>query len=103
MPLCGGRGSTHAGLWWASVVESGVPLVVGAVVASCAAALAASLAVSRLDPLPALAPPAEFVMPWNVVVVTACVIPLWTAVVAFVVVRSTRSADPMRVFQGSAG
>jgi hypothetical protein len=41
-------------------------------------------------------------MPWNVLVLTACVIPLWTAAIAFVIVRSTVRADPMRVFQGSA-
>jgi hypothetical protein len=32
----------------------------------------------------------------------ACVVPVWTALIAFVIVRSTVRADPMRVFQGAA-
>jgi hypothetical protein len=95
-------GFTTRGLWWASVVESGVPLLIGSVIGVGAALWAASLAVVRLDPMPALAPSAQFLVPWDVVAATMCVVPLWTAVIAFVIVRSTVGADPMRVFQGSA-
>ena len=95
-------GFTTRGLWWASVVEIGVPLVVGSVIGVGAAVLAARLSIVRLDPMPALAPPAEFLMPWNVLVGVACVVPIWTALIAFVIVRSTVRADPMRVFQGAA-
>jgi putative ABC transport system permease protein len=95
-------GFTTRGLWWASVVESGVPLLIGSVIGVGAALWAASLAVVRLDPMPALAPSAQFLVPWDVVAATMCVVPLWTAVIALVIVRSTVEADPMRVFQGSA-
>jgi hypothetical protein len=95
-------GFTTRGLWWASVVEVGVPLVVGSVIGVGAAVLAARLSIVRLDPMPTLAPPAEFLMPWNVLVGVACVIPVWTALIAVVIVRSTVRADPMRVFQGAA-
>jgi hypothetical protein len=95
-------GFTTRGLWWASIVETGVPLVVGSAIGVGAAMLAASLSIVRLDPMPALAPPAEFAVPWNVVVATACVVPVWTALIAFVIVRSTTQVDPMRVFQGAA-
>jgi hypothetical protein len=95
-------GFTTRGLWWASVVEIGVPLIVGSLIGVGAAVLAARLSVVRLDPMPALAPSAEFLMPWNVLVGVACVIPVWTALIALVIVRSTVRADPMRVFQGAA-
>jgi hypothetical protein len=95
-------GFTTRGLWWASIVETGVPLVVGSAIGVGAAMAAASLSIVRLDPMPALAPPAEFAVPWDVVVATACVVPVWTAVIAFVIVRSTTRVDPMRVFQGAA-
>jgi hypothetical protein len=95
-------GFTTRGLWWASVVEVGVPLAVGSVIGVGAAVLAARLSIVRLDPMPTLAPPAEFLMPWNVLVGVACVIPVWTALIALVIVRSTVRADPMRVFQGAA-
>jgi hypothetical protein len=95
-------GFTTRRLWWASVVETGVPLAVGSVIGVGAALWAASLAVVRLDPMPTLAPPARFLIPWDVVVTTMCVVPFWTAVIALVIVRSTVTADPMRVFQGSA-
>ena len=92
----------HA-LWWSSVVETGVPLLAGGLVGVAAAVVAASAAVERLDPMPALDPPARFVIPWDVVAGTACVIPVWTALVALVIVRSTIRTDPMRVFQDWAG
>jgi hypothetical protein len=94
-------GFTRRGLWWASIVETGVPLVIGSLVGIVAAVLAASLAVERLDPMPALAPPAEFAVPWDVMLGIACVVPLWTAAIAWLIVRSTVKTDPMRVFQGA--
>ena len=94
-----GFGRRH--LWWASVIETGVPLIVGAVTGTCAAMFAASLSIDRLDPMPSLAPPAEFGIPWTVLAAIACAIPLWTAVIAGVIVRSTTSADPMSVMQGA--
>lgn len=95
-------GFTARGLWWASVVEVGVPLLFGSMVGVSAAVVAARLSIVRLDPMPGLAPPAEFLMPWNVLIAVACVVPIWTAVMAFAIVRSTVRADPMRVFQGAA-
>jgi hypothetical protein len=95
-------GFTTRGLWWASVVEVGVPLVVGSVLGVGAAVVAARLSIVRLDPMPGLAPPAEFLMPWNVLTGVACVVPIWTALMAFAIVRSTVRADPMRVLQGAA-
>ena len=56
----------------------------------------------RLDPMPALAPPADFLTPWPVLIGVACVVPVWTALIAWVIVRSTVRVDPMRVFQGAA-
>ncbi|HTH04763.1 MAG TPA: hypothetical protein VL916_02790, partial [Ilumatobacteraceae bacterium] len=93
---------TSRGLWWASVVEVGVPLVVGSAMGVAAAVVAARLSIVRLDPMPGLAPPAEFAMPWNVLIGVACVVPIWTALMAFAIVRSTVRADPMRVLQGAA-
>jgi predicted lysophospholipase L1 biosynthesis ABC-type transport system permease subunit len=95
-------GFTTRGLWWASVVEVGMPLVIGSALGVGAAVIAARLSIVRLDPMPGLAPPAEFLMPWNVLLGVACVVPIWTAVMAFGIVRSTVRADPMRVFQGAA-
>jgi ABC-type amino acid transport system permease subunit len=94
-----GFGRRH--LWLASVVETGLPLLAGALTGVGAAVLAASLAVERLDPMPGLAPPAQFAMPWSVLAVVACAIPLWTAVIAAAIVRSTTAADPMTVMQGA--
>jgi hypothetical protein len=95
-------GFTRRGLWWASVVEIGVPLLVGSVLGVGAAIAAARLSVVRLDPMPGLAPEAEFLMPWNVLAGLVCVVPVWTALMALAIVRSTVRADPMRVFQGAA-
>jgi hypothetical protein len=95
-------GFTRRGLWWASVVEIGVPLLVGSVLGVGAAVAAARLSVVRLDPMPGLAPEAEFLMPWNVLAGLVCVVPVWTALMALAIVRSTVRADPMRVFQGAA-
>ena len=95
-------GFTTRGLWWASVVEVGVPLVVGSAFGVAAAVVAARLSIVRLDPMPGLAPPAEFAMPWQVLIGVACVVPIWTALMAAAIVRSTVRADPMRVFQGAA-
>ena len=66
------------------------------------AILAARLSIVRLDPMPALAPTAQFLMPWNVLLGVACVIPIWTALIAYLIVRSTVRSDPMRVMQGAA-
>jgi hypothetical protein len=41
-------------------------------------------------------------MPWLAVLGTIIVIPIWTAVIGWSVVRSTERGDPMRVFQGAA-
>jgi hypothetical protein len=88
-------------LWLASVVETGLPMLLGALIGVAAAVLAARLAVERLDPMPSLAPPAQFATPWGVLAGVACAIPLWTALVAAAIVRSTTSADPMTVMQGA--
>jgi hypothetical protein len=95
-------GFTTRGLWWASVVEVGVPLIVGSLLGVSAAVVASRLSIVRLDPMPGLAPPAEFLMPWNVLLGVALVVPIWTVLMAFAIVRSTVRADPMRVLQGAA-
>jgi hypothetical protein len=65
------------------------------------AALGASaLAVGRLDPMPLLAPPARFAMPWDTVLTLVAVAPLWAAITAFIIVRTTVRADPMRAMRG---
>ena len=84
------------------MVEVGVPLVVGSALGVVAAVVAARLSIVRLDPMPGLAPPAAFAMPWQVLVGVACVVPIWTALMALAIVRSTVRTDPMRVFQGAA-
>jgi hypothetical protein len=88
--------------WTAAFVEIGVPLAFGTIVGVAVALATSSLSVGRLDPMPTLAPPAEFLMPWFAVVGTIVVIPMWTAVISWSVVRSTERGDPMRVFQGAA-
>jgi hypothetical protein len=88
--------------WTAALVEIGVPLVVGTLVGVVVALITSSLAVGRLDPMPTLAPPAEFLMPWIAVLGTLVVLPIWTVVIGWSVVRSTERGDPMRVFQGAA-
>lgn len=88
--------------WTAAVVEIGVPLAVGTVVGVLVALMTSSLSIGRLDPMPTLAPPAEFVVPWAAVLGAIVVIPIWTAVIGWSVVRSTERGDPMRVFQGAA-
>jgi hypothetical protein len=88
-------------LWWASVVETGVAMLVGTATGVGASVVAVSLAIERLDPMPALAPPAEFTMPWGVLLAIAAAVPLWTAAMAAVIVRSTTTRDPMAVMQGA--
>jgi hypothetical protein len=88
--------------WTAAVVEIGAPLAVGTTLGVVAALMISWLAVGRLDPMPTLAPPAEFLMPWIAVLGTIVVLPIWTAVIGWSVVRSTERGDPMRVFQGAA-
>ncbi|MBI4935498.1 MAG: hypothetical protein HY828_16580 [Actinobacteria bacterium] len=88
--------------WTAAVVEVGVPLAVGTVVGVLVALVTSSLSIGRLDPMPTLAPPAEFLMPWTAVLGAVVVLPIWTVVIGWSVVRSTERGDPMRVFQGAA-
>ena len=88
--------------WTAAVVEIGVPLAVGTVVGVMVALATSAVSIGRLDPMPTLAPPAEFLVPWLAVLGAIVVIPIWTAVIGWSVVRSTERGDPMRVFQGAA-
>jgi hypothetical protein len=87
--------------WWAAVVETAVPMTLGAVTGLVGAMAVAVLGVPRLDPMPTLAPPAIFVTPWAVVLSVMVVVPLWTAVIATLITRSTERGDPMRVLQGA--
>ena len=89
-------GFTHAGCGGRRSSRSACRSCVGSVLGVGAAVAAARLSIVRLDPMPALAPPGEFLMPWNVLVGVACVVPIWTAVIASSIVRSTVRADPMR-------
>ncbi len=87
-------------LWLAALVEAATPLIVGVVLGVGAALGASALAVVRLDPMPLLAPPARFVMPWDTVLTLLAVAPVWALVTAFIIVRTTVRADPMRAMRG---
>lgn len=87
-------------LWLAALVEAATPLLVGVVLGVGAALGASALAVGRLDPMPLLAPPARFVMPWDTVFTLLAVAPVWVLVTAFIIVRTTVRADPMRAMRG---
>ena len=87
-------------LWTAALVESVVPLLAGLALGVGAALGASALAVGRLDPMPLLAPPARFAMPWDTVLTLVAVAPLWAAITAFIIVRTTVRADPMRAMRG---
>ena len=107
----GSRRATHAimrrtgfgprQLFGASLVESGIPLVVGTLVGVGASVAAVSLAVARLDPMPSLQPPTLFEMPWTTIVAIGAALPVWTAAIAFVITRSTTRADPLEVLHGA--
>src|SRR4029078_2063053 len=79
-------GFATRGLWSASLVGTGARLTVGSVLVVSAAVMAARLSIVRLDPMPGLAPPAEFLMPWNVLTGVACVVPIWAALMAVAIV-----------------
>ncbi|HRB03804.1 MAG TPA: hypothetical protein PLP26_10590, partial [Ilumatobacteraceae bacterium] len=87
-------------LWLAALVEAATPLIFGVVLGVGSALVASALAVVRLDPMPLLAPPARFVMPWDTVLTLAAVAPVWVLVTAFIIVRTTVRADPMRAMRG---
>ena len=84
----------------AAVTEAFVPLAVGAVLGLGVGLAAVRLAVPLLDPMPLLAPRAAFVMPWPTALGILLAIPLWTAVTATLIVRSTTSGDPMLALRG---
>jgi hypothetical protein len=95
-------GFRRSSAFMAAIVETGVPLVLGAFIGAAAAIGAASLSIVRLDPMPLLDPPARFLVPWSVLGAAALIVVVWTIIIAFSIVRSTERSDPMRVFHGAA-
>ena len=93
-------GFTRSALWRAALVETLLPPLLGVTVGIGAAVGAAALAVVRLDPMPLLAPPAQFSMPWPTVVAIIVAVPVWAVVVAGLIVRTTLHSDPMRTMRG---
>ncbi len=87
-------------LWLAAIIEAAMPLVLGVALGVGAALGASALAVVRLDPMPLLTPPARFVMPWETVLTVLAVAPVWVLITAFIIVRATVRADPMRAIRG---
>jgi hypothetical protein len=93
-------GFTRRALWRAALVETLLPPLLGVAVGIGAAVGAAALAVVRLDPMPLLAPPAQFSMPWPTVIAIIVAVPVWAVVVAGLIVRTTLHSDPMRTMRG---
>jgi hypothetical protein len=93
-------GFTTGSLWQAALVEAVTPLLLGLLLGVGAALGASALAVPRLDPMPLLAPPARFAIPWDTVLTLLAVAPLWALATAFIIVRTTVRADPMRAMRG---
>jgi hypothetical protein len=84
----------------ASVVETGVPLVVGALLGGVVASIATRIAVPRLDPMPNLQPLARFAVPWDALAAAAIVVPAWALLVAALITRAIVRLDPMEVLHG---
>ncbi|MCB0984408.1 MAG: hypothetical protein R2694_15560 [Ilumatobacteraceae bacterium] len=93
-------GFGHRHLWIAAVTEALVPLAVGAVLGLSLGLAAVAQAVPRLDPMPLLAPPARFLVPWGTTVGILLAVPVWAVATAALIVRSTVAADPMRSLRG---
>ncbi|MCB0981458.1 MAG: hypothetical protein H6513_12335 [Acidimicrobiaceae bacterium] len=93
-----GFGRRH--LWVAAVAEALVPLAVGALLGLSLGLAAVSLAVPRLDPMPLLAPPARFLVPWGTTLGILLAVPVWAVATAALIVRSTVAGDPMRALRG---
>ncbi|MDO8364617.1 MAG: hypothetical protein Q7V88_17130 [Actinomycetota bacterium] len=87
-------------LWVAAVTEAVVPLAVGAALGLGVGLYAVGVAVPLLDPMPLLAPRARFLVPWPTVLGIVLAVPLWAAVTAALIVRSTTTGDPMRALRG---
>jgi hypothetical protein len=87
-------------LWVAAVTEALVPLAAGAVLGLSLGLAAVSLAVPRLDPMPLLAPPARFLVPWGTTAGILLAVPVWAVATAALIVRSTVAGDPMRALRG---
>ena len=83
------------------MVETAIPLIVGTLVGVAASVAAGSLAVSRLDPMPSLQPPTLFEMPWTTIGGIVLAVPIWVALIALVITRSTTRADPLEVLHGA--
>lgn len=94
-------GFRRASALMAATVETGVPLVVGTTLGALAAIAASSMSIVHLDPLPLVDPPARFLVPWSVLAAAGVIVVVWTAIIAFSIVRSTERSDPMRVFHGA--
>lgn len=88
-------------VWVASLVETSVPLALGAVIGVAAAVVATTVAVPHLDPMPTLQPVARVVTPWWVLAAIALAVLLWATVVAAVITRLTVRSDPMEVMHGT--
>jgi len=87
-------------LWVAAITEAIVPLAVGATLGWGVGLWAVRLSIPLLDPMPLLAPRAAFSMPWATTFGILLAVPLWAAVTAAVIVRSTTSGDPMKALRG---
>jgi hypothetical protein len=84
----------------ASFVETGIPLAIGTALGVSASALAGSLAVGRLDPMPSLQPPTLFETPWATVIAVALAVPVWAVAIAALITWTTVRSDPMEVLHG---
>ncbi len=95
-------GSNVAARWWASVIESAVPLVGGAAVGAVIARWVAGRSVPRLDPLPTLRPPGVVVVPVGWLVTALVVVAVSALVLGALAARSTGRGETMEVIRGTA-
>ncbi len=93
-------GFSTRSLWVASIMEIGVPTALSVTVGSVVGLAVSRIASGFLDPLPSLPPPTRFSTPWAVVAALAVGVFVWTIVLAYAIVRTTRRADPMEVLRG---
>lgn len=84
----------------AAVVETTVPLTLGALLGIVTASLATRLAVPRLDPMPTLHPIAQFATPWAATAAAAVVVAVWSVAVAGLITWATVRLDAMEVLHG---
>ena len=95
-------GSNVTARWWASVIESAVPLVGGAAVGAVIARWVAGRSVPLSDPLPTLQPPGLVVVPVGWLVAALVVVAASAVVLGALAAWSTGRGQTMEVVRGTA-